>query len=227
MKLSLNKISLITALGCGVAAFTTSIYGAEDLSYTYLELDYINLDIDEVGDSGSILDDIDNGGGWGFRGSVEIAPNWFVFGNYSVTDADVSFLDDQNLFFRSNSDINRLDLGAGFHNPVNTNTDLVLRVAYTDIDSGGFNFGGSSSTSFGDLNEDSSDGYFIDAALRSQLIENVEGSFGVRYTDLQQFDNFSVIGNLMYEFSPTMGVNLGLEAGDNISHILIGLRLSF
>jgi hypothetical protein len=227
MNLSANKISLIAALSCGIATFSMSANAAEGLSYSYVELDYITLNIDEVGDSGTVLDDLDNGGGWGVQGSFELSPNWFAFGQYSVTDADANFVNDQNQFFRSNTDINRLEVGAGFHNPVNATTDMVLRAAYTDIDSDGFNFGGSGNSSFDDLNEDGSDGFFIDAALRSQLMASVEGSLGVRYTDLEQFDNLSLIGNLMYEFSPSLGVNLGLEAGDSISHVLLGLRLNF
>lgn len=226
MKLLATKLSVIGLLGLGITTIPVSASAAEDLDYTYLELDYINLNIDQVGDSGSTLDDMDNGGGWGARGALEIAPNWFVFGQYSITEADVGFFDDQNQYYSANTDIHRLDVGAGFHSPVNAATDLVFRVAYTDIDSNGFNFG-SSDALFGDFGEDSSDGYFIDGALRAQLTETFEGSLGVRYTDLQQFDNLSVIGNVMYEFSPTLGLNLGLEAGDNISHFLIGLRFSF
>lgn len=226
MKLSIKKLIIITAFGSSIATITAFASAAEDLSYSYLELDYINLNIDEVGDSGSVLDDLDNGGGWGARGSFALAPNWFLFGQYSVTDADASFIDDQNQFFRSNTDINRLDLGVGFHNPISSTTDFVLRAAYTDIDTDGFKFGGTSDSSFDDLNEDSSDGFFLDAAVRSQLMESVEGSLGVRYTDLQEVDNVSLIGNLMYEISPSFGVNLGLEAGNNISHILIGFRFS-
>lgn len=55
----------------------------------------------------------------------------------------------------------------------------------------------------------------------------MEGSIGVRHTDLEQFDNLSVIGNLMYEFTPGMGLNFGMEAGSDISHYLLGLRFSF
>lgn len=227
MNSSLKTLNFIAVLGIGLVSYSAFSVAAEDLSYSYLELDYINLNIDEVGDSGSVLDDLDNGGGWGIRGAYELGSNWFLFGQYSVTDADATFIDDQNLLFRAGTDINRLDIGAGFHNPVNSSTDLIVRAAYTDIDSDGFNFGGTSSNSFGDLNDDSSDGFFIDAALRSQLLRQLEGSFGVRYTDLQQIDNFSIIGNLMYEFTPTLGLNLGLEAGDSISHILFGIRFSF
>jgi len=226
-----TKLNLFSALGFGLASLSMSANAAEpanaDLSYTYLELDYINLDIDEVGDSGSVLDDLDNGSGWGADGSIELSPNWFAFGKYSVTKADASFVDDFNQFFRSNTDINRMDVGVGFHTPVNTKTDFVLRGAYTDIDADGFNFGGTGNSSVDDLDEDSSDGYFVDAGVRSQLLDKLEGSVGVRYTDLEQFDNASVIANLMYEFSPVLGLNFGMEAGSDISHYMIGLRFSF
>ena len=200
---------------------------AEGLSYTYVEVDYINLDIDEVGDSGNLLGNFDNGGGWAGRGAFEFAPNWFVFGQYSVTDSDVNFIDDQNQFFRSDTDINRLDVGVGFHTPLNNRADMVFRGAYTDVDTDGFNFGASNNTAINDLKEDSSDGFFIDASLRSQLMDRLEGSIGLRYTDLEKIDDLSLIGNLLYEFSPNLGVNFGLEAGDNVSHWLVGLRYSF
>jgi hypothetical protein len=188
---------------------------------------YVNLNIDEVGDSGSVLDDLDNGGGWAARGSYAFSPNWFAFGQYSVTAADVSFRDDQNQFFRSDTDINRLDLGLGYHWSVGNLTDVVVRGAYTDVDTDGFHFGGTGNASLSDLKDDSSDGFFIDTALRSQIHERVEGSLGLRYTKLEEIDNLSLIGNLMYEFSPGLGLNFGLEAGESISNFLISIRFSY
>ena len=69
MKLPTYKLTFIGVFGFGIAALSLSANAAEDLSYTYLEIDNINLDIDEVGDSGNVLVDLDNGGGWGARGS--------------------------------------------------------------------------------------------------------------------------------------------------------------
>lgn len=231
MRLTTKKPQLICKLAIGLCAVTlfapVTVLAAEGLSYSYLQLGYVNLNIDEVGDSGSVLDDIDNGGGWAASGSFALSPNWFAFTQYSVTDSDVSFTDDQNLSFTSNTDINRLDLGVGFHSALSNTTDLVFRGAYTDIDTDGFHFGGSSDTSLDDLNDDSSDGYSVDAAIRSQFHERMEGSLGLRYTDLEQIDNLSLIGNVMYEFSPTLGLNLSLEAGDDISNFLMGLRFNF
>lgn len=231
MRLTTKKPQLIFKLAASLCAFTllapVTVLAADGLSYSYLQVGYVNLNIDEVGDSGSLLDDIDNGGGWAASGSYAISPNWFAFSQYSVTDSDVSFTDDQSLSFNSNTDINRLDLGFGFHSAISKTTDLVFRVAYTDVDTDGFNFGGSSDTSLNDLNDDSSDGYFADAAIRSQFNERMEGSLGLRYTDLEHIDNLSFISNVMYEFSPNVGLNFSLEAGNDISSFLIGLRYSF
>ena len=227
MKLTSNKMNFIGMLGFGIAALSFSASAEQELSYSYLELDYINLDIDEVGDSGDALDDLDNGDGWGVRGSYALSPNWFAFANYSVTQSDTSFTDDQNQSFNSDTDINRLDIGAGYHTPINTRTDVVYRLAYTDYDTDGFNFGASSSIALNDLNDDNSDGYYADVSLRSQLGDKLEGSAGLRYTDVENNDDLGIIGNLMYEFSPALGLNFGMEAGDNITQILIGLRYSF
>ena len=231
MRLTTKKPQLIFKLATGLCAFTllgpVTALAADGLSYSYLQVGYVNLNIDEVGDSGSLLDDIDNGGGWAASGSFAISPNWFAFTQYSVTDSDVSFTDDQSLYFNSNTDINRLDLGFGFHSAMSKTTDLVFRIAYTDVDTDGFNFGGSSDTSLNDLNDDSSDGYFVDAAIRSQFTERMEGSLGLRYTDLEHIDNLSLIANVMHEFTPKVGLNFSLEAGNDISSFLIGLRYSF
>lgn len=231
MRLSTKKPQPIRKLAAGICAFAllapVTVLAADGLSYSYLQLGYVNLNIDEVGDSGSLLDDIDNGGGWAASGSIALSSNWFAFTQYSVTDSDVSFTDDQGLSFNSNTDINRLDLGGGFHSALSNNTDMVFRVAYIDVDTDGFSFGGSSDASLDDLNDDSSDGYFIDAAIRSQFSQRMEGSLGLRYTDLENIDNISLIANVMHEFSPAMGVNFGLEVGDDISSFLIGLRYSF
>lgn len=231
MRLTMKKSKVVCKLTAGLCAFTllapVTALAADGLSYSYLQVGYVNLNIDEVGDSGSLIDDIDNGGGWAASGSFAISPNWFAFTQYSVTESDVSFTDDQSLSFNYNTDINRLDLGLGFHNALSETTDLVFRVAYTDVDTDGFNFGGSSDTSLNDLNDDSSDGYFVDGAIRSQFTERMEGSLGLRYTDMEHIDNISFIANVMHEFTPEMSLNFSLEAGDDISSFLIGLRYSF
>jgi hypothetical protein len=67
MRLTTKKLQLNCKLVAGICAFAllapVTVLAADTLSYSYLQLGYVNLNIDEVGDSGSLLDDKDNGGG--------------------------------------------------------------------------------------------------------------------------------------------------------------------
>lgn len=216
----------MTALALPLAGWSS-----EDLSYTYLEVGYLNLDIDDFDDSDSLREDFDDGHGWAVQGSFAFTPMFFGFAGYSDTDSDVTFTSDGTTFFSSSQDVKRFDIGLGLNKEVNIDflnqPDVVVRVAYTDIDVGSFDFGGSSDSSIDDLNEDSSDGWYADAALRSQAVPWLETSAGVRYTDIEDADEFSFIGNLLFEFNPSWGVNLGVDAGEDIRTWFLGVRYSF
>lgn len=219
---------LFTAMMSTSLSFNALAEG--DLAYTSIELNYVNMDIDGFDNRRNYHKKYDDGDGWGLGGSFGFAENWFVFANYSSTESDVDFVDDRDQFYSSDTDIERVDLGFGFHMPINSqtdHTDLVFRGAYVDIDVDGFKFGQTSSSSLSNLRDDSSDGFLADASVRSQLNSWLEGSVGLRYTDIEQVDNFSLIGNLLFEISPQIGFNLGVDAGDELRTWLAGARLSF
>ncbi len=208
----------------------------DELSYGYVEADYINLDIDQPGEDLNIFkSDFDNGGGYGLSASVPVGDAFFVFGDYTDTESDFNFQDNAGVVFPSNTDIKRFNLGVGFHMPMNDTSDIVVSGAYSDLDYGDFSLGGSDNDfdpedldeSFDDLNEDPSDGYFVDAKIRSQFAPAWEGSVGLRYTDIEDADGFSVIGNVMYEFSPNWGLNLMIDAGDDLTTWGAGVRFMF
>jgi hypothetical protein len=202
-----------------------------DLSYTFLEADYLNLDVDVADDDESLLEDFDDGGGWAINGSFAFTPNFFAFAGYSVTDSDVTFVDADEVLLSSSQDVKRLNVGLGVNFGVNVpvvgESDVVLSGAYTDIDFDDFDFGGSDDPDLDDLNDDSSDGYFLDARLRSQLVSWAEASLGVRYTDIEDADDFSVVGNVLLEINQNFGVNLEFDAADDVGYYLVGLRYSF
>lgn len=202
-----------------------------ELSYTFLELDYVNLDVDVVDDGEGLIDDIDDGGGFGIRGSFAFTPNFFGFADYSVTDSDATFVDEGDVLVSSSQDVKRLNIGLGMNFgvevPVVGASDIVVRAAYADIDFDDFNFGGSDDPDLNDLNDDSSDGYFADARLRSQLAPWAEASAGVRYTDIEDSEEFSFIGNVLFELTQQWGLNLELDASDDLGYYLIGVRYSF
>ncbi|MGH8494700.1 MAG: outer membrane beta-barrel protein [Gammaproteobacteria bacterium] len=203
-------------------------WSAGDLSYTYLEADYVNLDVDAFGDAGDFVDDFDNGGGFAVRGSFAFGRALFGFADFSRTDADTNFVNDQGLRVDADQDVERVDVGVGLALPLAERADFVGRAAYTDIDFGDFAFGATASDDdVDDLREDSSDGYFADARLRAQLTDRLEGSVGARYTDVQSADNVSLIGNVLFELTPNLGINLEVDAGDELKTYYLGARYSF
>lgn len=199
---------------------------AQELSYTYLEADYVSLDIDGVDDDANLIEEIDDGNGFGVRSSVGLSSNFFFFADYSETNSDFTFNSGTGVL-PQDTDINRLNAGAGFHMPLLDRTDLVVRGAYTDIDFGDFDLGGSSDPAIQDLNDDSSDGWFADAGLRSQLFESFEGMAAVRYTDIESTDQFSLVGEGLFELNQNLGLSIGFEAGDELTTYYAGVRLSF
>jgi hypothetical protein len=229
-----RKTPSIAALLAAMAApliVPATATAAADLSYTYFEVDYINLDIDDFDDSDGLAEDFDDGDGWGLRGSFAFTPMFFGFADYSETDSDVTFTNDGTTFFSSSQDVARLDVGLGLNMPLDiaalNQPDLVVRAAYVDIDVGNLDLGGSSDPSIDDLNDDRSDGWFTDASLRSQLLPQLEASVGLRYTDVQDSNELSFVGNAMFEFTPNWGVNLSVDAGDEIRTYGLGVRYSF
>jgi hypothetical protein len=198
-----------------------------DLSYGYLEVDYINLDIDQPGEGNLFEGDFDNGGGYGISASLPITEQFFVFGDWTETESDFGFVDNVGLYIPGDVDIKRLNLGAGFAMPLSTGADIVVRGAYVDIDYNSFNFGATSSNSFRDLDDDPSDGWMADVAWRAQWSQSIEGSLGVRYTDIESVDNVSFIGNVLFELSPNWGINLQIDAGDDLITYGAGVRMTF
>lgn len=224
-------------LALGICLIPVAGFAAEandELSYGYVELDYINLDIDQEDENLNIFkNDFDNGGGYGVSASFPITESLFIFGDYSDTESDFTFSDNAGVFIPSDTDIKRLNIGVGFALPMNDTSDLVLSGAYSDIDYDDFNIGATGNDidelddALDDLNDDPSDGFFVDAKIRSQFATAWEGSLGLRYTDIEDADGFSVIGNVMYEFSPNFGLNLTLDAGDELVTWGAGVRYTF
>lgn len=215
-------------------------FAAEGISYTFVEGDYIIQDIDgnEEGDIfDNFVDDFDDGDGYGFHGSFAFSSNFFVFGGYTSTDSEYTFVSDEGLLIPDNEDVKTLKLGLGFFTPLSNNLDLVIRGAYMDVDFGSYNFGatddddinsgGDLEDAIRDLNDDSSDGYFADAGVRAQVFNWLELGGGLRYTDIDSGDDVAFFGNALFEITENMGINLGADFNDEITTYALGFRYSF
>jgi hypothetical protein len=84
---------------------------AEDMSYSYVNLDYADVD----------PDDAPSGDGPSLRGSVGFADHYFAFAEYGMFDIDVV-------------DIDLMAVGLGGHFGLNDNIDFVARAGYVQVD---------------------------------------------------------------------------------------------
>lgn len=227
----------LTALA-GLMLLPATSFAARDLNYTDIQLDYIVQNVDLYQDNQvfeNVVEDIDDGTGFGLSGSYAFTQNMFVFGNYSNTEADFTYTNDAGMRVREGEDIKTMQLGLGYFAPLTRQMDFVGRLSYMDVDYGELEFGETNNdvnqfddidNAFRDLTEDSSDGYSIDVGVNSQIVEWLEAGGGLRYTDLDSGDDFGVFGNLLFEINPNMGVNVAVDFGDMVSFYSLGLRLS-
>ena len=90
---------------------------AEGMNYSYVEADYVDIDVDG-GPSGD---------GFGLRGSVGFLDNLFAFADYTDSSVDIF-------------DLQTIAVGIGGHYPLGANFDATGRIGYTeaDVDVDGF-----------------------------------------------------------------------------------------
>lgn len=233
-----RKILSAAVLAASAAPF--SAFAAQDISYRYIEAEYVVQDVDMYEDNDALddfIEDVDDGDGFKIGASFSFTDNLFVFGNYAQTQADFTFINDTGARVPDDVDVKTLQLGLGYFAPITTTTDFVVRAAYMDVDYGDFATGGEDQditdpdTTFGDvwddLNEDSTDGYFADVGVRAQTaFQWLELGGGVRYTDLDSGDDFSLFGNALFEINQNMGINLTASLGDSMSSYGLGFRYS-
>lgn len=192
-KTSLLSLALLGAL-------STTAQASDQLSYSFVEAGYA-----QVGEFG--IDDDFNG--YGLRGSVAIADNWYFVGDYYNTDATFSGV------VSVDNDLDIYDLGVGYRHGLSDKSDFFVDVAYSNIEMS------NSFTSFDD------DGYRVRAGFRGQLGSKFEGSIAAVYRDFGDFgdDTALQLGGLI-EFTPTWGLSLEAEIGEDTRYFA-GVRASW
>lgn len=195
------KKHLALAVALAIAPFAAS---ADGLDYTYVEGGYANVEID-TGDA--LVGDLDFDGVQ-IRGSAAISESFYLLGGYgSVSNDDYSM----------DVDFTELQFGLGYRHGLSDRADLITEVSYLrqEIDFDGFG------------SEDASGGR-VSVGLRGLLADNFEGYVKGSYTDGGDFDgDFSGTLGAQFKFTPTWGVVGEIEAGDDVSKTLVGVRASF
>lgn len=189
MKLAKTMIGGLLLAAAPLAAM------ADDMSYSFVDAAYVQTDIDGVGSSAD---------GFGLRGSIGFAENWFAFADYSAQSVQ-------------GIDIDFISVGIGGHYGFTESLDLVGRVGYTEVnlDAGG------------GLNADDN-GYLVDLGLRGRVGDAVELEGGVHYTDFSDGgdDTAFYVGG-RFHFNKTWALGAEYQDGSDSSSILAYVRASF
>jgi len=113
-----------------ILAFSTSA-NSQGFDYNYLQLDYGNLEFDDINADGD---------GLGISGSFAINPDWHVFAGYQSAGLDRGI------------DVNAFNAGIGYNTEMSPNVDAYARFSYEYIDfdaPGGIGGGDDSGLGFG------------------------------------------------------------------------------
>ncbi len=100
--------------------------GGGTISYTYIEADIINIDVDDLTDET----------GFGLQASISLGDHIYMLANYSNADFDLSDLTSTSF------DLQQLDLGLGYHHTIGERLDALVEVSVVDSELGNFNENG-------------------------------------------------------------------------------------
>ena len=174
---------------------------ASELSYTYVEVKYVD---------GEILDaDAD---GFGLTGSVALGDTFFLAGGYQDGEVDVTGGD---------LDLSLLRLGLGAHGSITDSLDWVAELDYAQVDL---------KASIAGVGSGSSDenGYILDVGLRGLMGEAAEYSIAIIQSDFgSSATGFRVGGR--YHFGETQ-LSVGLDYvqyDSEFDQLELGLRYQF
>jgi hypothetical protein len=217
------KKTILSAALLAVASFSAQ---ASELSYSFVEADYVQANVDDqfVGDvyiNPTLV-------GWGLKGSFEISDKFYFFGGYTSGKDDVLNYSDVDLSYTLDANLDRWNLGFGYHTPIMDNTDFVAELGYIQYDYK-FDY---KETYLGDNYSESfktdAGGARLSGGLRSALGENFEAYGMLNFTDSQDIEgDFS--GNIggQYKFNPTWGITGDIEFAKDSAIYTVGVRASF
>lgn len=202
MKRSLLALTLLAA-----APFAAS--AAEGVSYNYVEAGYAATSLDNSPDAD----------GWAINGSAAIAPNFHIFGGYVAQETD----DFDVLGTRVNGlDVDQWNVGIGYNHEINSQVDLLTRVAYQKAETDSV-FVGDDFFAGGDA-----DGWSVEAGVRGAFTPNFEGYALAGYEDYESADG-EFYGKLgaQVKFNQAWGVNGEVKFVDGYTSYFVGPRFSF
>ena len=183
---------------------------ASELSYSFVELDYLSsTDAITLGFNGPGLDTE----GYGIRGSFGFGENFYVSGKYSNSDLDVN----------SAIDADKWAVALGYHRPLYDQADWFAELGYTELQSNNAPF--------------DDNAYNVSIGIRGSISDRFEGIAKMSYNDGANFSgalypqynsSFSVTAGLQWRINEMWGIVGEVEAHeDSTTDYTLGVRASF
>lgn len=178
-------------------AFSASA-AAEDLSYTYFQVGYGQVELDD-----SLLN-ID-GNGFSVNGSFAVHENWHVFGEYQLAEMDFDV------------DLGILEAGFGYNTALSENVDIAARLGYVRIEADAPG-----------VPSESDDGYSLEVLARGKVSEAVELNGGLGYVDSSDADGETrVKAGFIYNFTDSFSAGVDGTWWEDVSIYRLSARFSF
>ena len=146
-------------------------------------------------------DDIDvDGDGFALGGSYALHRNVHLLADYQDVDLD------------GNADANALALGVGANFPLRQGLDLVTRLRWINQE-----------IEVGNQSNDE-DGYGFEAGLRAMINPQLELDGSIRYVDIDDEDDTSIVIGGLYELTSNFALGGDIELSDDYTAIFLKAR---
>lgn len=173
---------------------------ASDLSYTYAEGGFAQVDIDSI----------DEGDGYFVGGSLGFGTNWLAFVEFDTAKFDEGVMD---------ADVDEFTLGFGAHFPMTEKVDFIGRLAYVDqsVDV---------NTPFGGGSADEN-GFMLSAGLRGRALGRLDLQGALEYVDVGDGDDTGLALRGLYEFTNMFSLGARMGYSDDVTEYGVFARFSF
>ena len=195
----MKKLVLASALLLSVG----TIQAAESVRWDSASLSYQSVDLD--GDKLT---------GFGVSGTKLVSDNVFIAGSYASVSDDIDVFGS-----KVDVDFNTLSIGLGYRHAISTTTDFFGIVSYQDMEV---------EASFqGNSEDDSENGYGLQAGLRSLVTAQLELSGSLSYVDIADESETGFNVSAMYHFTDQFSAGVGYCKSDAVDSLSLSAIIFF
>tara|TARA_R110002167_G_scaffold365761_1_gene591350 strand:+ start:316 stop:915 length:600 start_codon:yes stop_codon:yes gene_type:complete len=199
MEFKMKKLVLASALLLSMG----TIQAAESVRWDSASLSYQSVDLD--GDKLT---------GFGISGTKLVSDNVFIAGSYASVSDDIDVFGS-----KVDVDFNTLSIGLGYRHAISSTTDFFGVVSYQDMEV---------EASFqGNSEDDSENGYGLQAGLRSLVTAQLELNGSLSYVEIADESETGFNVSAMYHFTDQFSAGVGYGKSDDVDSLSLSAIIFF